>query len=375
MANVFDYLHWRGDLKIINGEITDIDGMILSRLSYLPFDGFAGEGFDDKLPLKAVAEKVLKSDENLKKILWKGDTELLQITAESERFGNLLISGYRNIIDDERQVQYSSITFELDEKHHFISFRGTDNTLTGWQEDFNLFCTFPLLSQTLALRYFESAAEHFGGSFILGGHSKGGNLAIYSASFCSKENQDKITSIYNLDGPGFDSSAIAESGFKNVKDKINTYVPQSSIFGMMFEHEESYTVIKSNQKGFFQHDIYSWEINPTTLVTLNRINGMSVFFDHTLTEFVQKMSLDERKAFTEALFNVLKTTDDKTFNEILANWFKDTGRILRTMKNLDPETRSLISSAIFSFIKCAVNNFSDLNPIVKLKSKTKSAQG
>lgn len=365
MADVFDYLYWRGDLKIKNGVLTDIDGMILSRLSYLPFDGFVSESFEEKTTLKSAAEKVLQSESNLKNILWKGDTELLEKAANSERFGNMQICGYVNTIDDTRQVQFSAIIFELDVFHRFISYRGTDNTLVGWQEDFNLFCTFPLPSQELALEYFESAAAHFGGSFILGGHSKGGNLAIYSASFCGVDNQRRVKAIYNLDGPGFDSKAIAKSGFENIKGIIKTYVPQSSIFGMMFEHEESYTVVKSNQKGFFQHDIYSWEINPTTPVTLKGITGTSVFFDHTLTQFAENMSVEDRKLFVEAVFDILRTTEDKTFNEILANWFKDTGRILKSLKNLDPETRSLISSTILSFIKCAKNNFSDINPITK----------
>lgn len=376
MADIFDYIYWRGDLKITNESFTDIDGMILSRLSYLPFDGCVPEKPDEKVTLRQAAEKVLASEKNLSNILWKSDTELLKKTAESKRFGNLLVSGYLNIVEDNPQVQFAAVIFELDETHRFISYRGTDNTIVGWQEDFNLFFMFPLPSQELALSYFEDAVEKLGGSFILGGHSKGGNLAIYSASFCSRKYQKNILKIYNLDGPGFDREAISKSGFIYIRDKINTYVPQSSIFGMMFEHDESYTVVKSNRKGFLQHDIYSWEIEPTTFVTLNNVTNTSVFFDHTLTDFVEKMNNDERKAFSEAIFNILKNTEDRTFNDILANWFKDTGQILKSLKNLDSETRSLIASTILSFIKCAGNNFSDVNPIKNeiLKFKSKEAR-
>lgn len=376
MADVFDYIYWRGDLKITFENFTDIDGMILSRLSYLPFDGFVPEKLDEKVTLKQAAEKVLSSAENLSNILWKTDIELLKKTAESDRFGNMNVSGYLNIVEDNPQVQFAAIIFELDEAHRFISYRGTDNTIVGWQEDFNLFFMFPLPSQELALSYFEQAVEKLGGSFILGGHSKGGNLAIYSASFCKREYQKNISKIYNLDGPGFDREAISESGFIYIRDKIFTYVPQSSIFGMMFEHDESYTVVKSKRKGFLQHDVYSWEIEPTTFVTLNDVTNTSVFFDHTLSDFVEKMNNEERKAFSEAIFNILKTTEDRTFNDILSNWFKDTGQILRSLKNLDPETRSLISSTILSFIKCAGNNFSDVNPIRNeiLKFRAKEAR-
>ena len=371
MADVFDYLYWRGDLKIKNGVINDNDAIILSRLSYMPFDNFVKDSFDEKQPLRAVAEKVLASEENLKKIFWKGDKELLADAAKSERFGSMNISCYKNIIDEERQVQFSAVTFELDSDHRFISYRGTDNTLVGWQEDFNLYCTFPLPSQELAVEYFEDAAKRYGGRFILGGHSKGGNLAIYSGSFCKRETQKLIDGIYNLDGPGFDGEAIRESNFDLIKNRIYTYVPQSSIFGMMFEHEESYTVVKSNQKGFLQHDIFSWEIEPTSPVKLNRITETGVFFDHTMKDFVSNMNTDERKSFTEALFNILKTTEDKTFNDILSNWFIDSGKILMSLKNLSPETRSMLSSTLLNFIKCAKNNFSDLNPVNKEFEKLK----
>ena len=165
--------------------------------------------------------------------------------------------------------------------------------------------------------------------------------------------------------PGFDKKTLSTSGFAAIKNKTITNVPQSSIFGMMFEHEEDFTIVKSNQKGFMQHDIYSWEIDRTSLVRLSHTTNLSVFFDHTLTQFAAGMTENERKEFTEGVFYLLNSTENTTFNQIKQNIISNSGTILSSVKNLDSETRSLILSSVLNFIKCAKNNFSDINPLSK----------
>ncbi|MEE1318592.1 MAG: DUF2974 domain-containing protein [Ruminococcus sp.] len=371
MANVFDYLEWRGDLTMQNDTFNDIDALILSRLSYFPFDGIVSENIDDKISIKNASEIFFRSDENNDKVLWKGDTELLKHTAESERFKNMELSGYVNLVEQEKQMQFSAVIVEVTKDRHFISFRGTDNTVVGWQEDFNMYYMFPLPSQKMAVDYLMKASKVLDGSFIMGGHSKGGNLAVYAAAFSPEDLQKRIIGVYNHDGPGFDSKSIEESGFKAVKDKIHTYVPQSSIFGMMFEHQEDYTIVKSSEKGFLQHDIYSWEVQRTELVHLNRMTSTSVFFDHTITDFVADLSVEQRKDFIEGIFSLLENTEDKTFNEIVENWKANSSAILKALKNMDSKTRSLIISTLLNFIKCAKNNFSDINPLSKENRKSK----
>ena len=371
MANVFDYLHWRGDLTMQNDGFNDIDALILSRLSYFPFDGIVSENADEKISIKNASEIFFSSEDNNDKILWKGDTELLKYAAESERFKNMKLSGYVNLVEQEKQMQFSAVIIEVTEDRHFISFRGTDNTVVGWQEDFNMYYMFPLPSQKIAVDYFVTASKILNGSFIMGGHSKGGNLAVYAAAFSPEDLQKRIIRVYNHDGPGFDRKSIQESGFQAVKDKIHTYVPQSSIFGMMFEHQEDYTIVKSNEKGFLQHDIYSWEVERTKLVHLSTMTSTSVFFDHTITQFVADLSVEQRKDFIEGIFSLLKNTEDKTFNEIVENWKTNSGAILKSLKNMDSKTRSLIISTLLNFIKCAKNNFSDINPLSKENRKSK----
>ena len=363
MGNMLDYLRWRGDLTFEQDPFNDADAVLLSRLSYLQLDGIVGSGYDETVTLREAARLFSEDMEKVKNILWKGDDELLSLVGESERFGNCLVSCYVNVIEDDIQMQFAAMIVKLGDGLRYVGFRGTDNTLTGWQEDFNMFCTFPVPAHISALQYLEFAAEHFDGEFIVGGHSKGGNLAVFSSSFCKPELQQRIRRVYNMDGPGFDSSAMSASNFENIKDRILTLVPQTSIFGMMFEHEESYTVVKSDEKGFLQHDVYSWEIIRNGLNELSTTTTASMFIDRTFSDFVKSLTNEERKEFTEAVFNILKTTDDTTFSGIMENWFKDSAVIFKSIKKLDPETRNVLLGTLSALAHCARSNFADLSPI------------
>lgn len=372
MPNLFDYFEWRGDLSLQNDGFNDVDALILSRLSYFPFDTIVSEDINSKITISSACEQFFASDINNDKVLWEGDTDLLKACAQSARFKNMKLSGYVNTVEKEKQMQFSAVIVEINSDCHFISFRGTDNTIIGWQEDFNMYYMFPLPSQRTAVEYLENAAKALNSQFYLGGHSKGGNLAVYASSFCSEKTRNRILEIYNHDGPGFDSKVIEQSGFKSVRGKIHTFVPQSSIFGMMFEHAEDYTIVKSSQKGFLQHDIYSWEVKRNSLVTLTTMTNTSAFFDHTLSQFVAEMDESQRKSFIEGIFSLLENTEDKTFNEIVENWKTNSTMIFRSLKNMDGKTRNLILSTLLNFIKCAKNNFSDINPLRKENRKHKT---
>lgn len=362
MYNIFDYLRWRGDLSFSVVGLSDADAVILSRLSYLPFDGILSPDFDTPLTVSQAADRIFSGETPV--FLWNGDEKLLRELAACERYRHLPLYGYVNEVDDARQMQFSAMIIDLGSAW-FVSYRGTDNTLVGWQEDFNMFFTFPVASQLEAKRYFDAAAEHFDGSFYLGGHSKGGNLAVYVSAFADEKIQERILGIYSLDGPGFELEHMKDSGFERIIDKIHTYVPQSSIFGMLFEHEENYSIIRSNQKGFLQHDIYSWEINRDSFVPLERKTGTSAFFDHTLTQFVAQMSVEERRDFTEAVFNIINSTEENTFDDMAEKIVKDIAIMLKSFTRLDTVTRSMVIARLLRFIKTAGTNFNDINPLTK----------
>ncbi len=359
MSNVFDYIKWRGELSFRNVELNDIDALILSRLSYIPFEGIVPASFHRSLSLEEAAAKFNLSD-NYDKILWATDPELLSSVAKAKRFSSLRVSACHSELDYDSKMQFSAIVFQLDDGSCFVSFRGTDNTFIGWQEDFNMYSLTTLPSQQKALEYFNKAASAFDGDIVLGGHSKGGNLAIYASVFCDENVKRRIKKVYNFDGPGFNRSVLRSEEYAGMRDRIMTFVPQSSVFGMMLEHDEDFSIVHSTNKSFMQHDIYSWQLMGRDFEYLDRRTNSSNFIDHTLSSLLDKMTPNEIESFTDAFFKVLESTDNTNFKEIQNSPFSSTLSMLRSFTNLDKDTRSLVFQTIRRAIGSMKNNLSDI---------------
>ena len=282
-----------------------------------------------------------------------------------DSFGALSIFDYQELlyrygeVHEDFSLTEKSVQQWLERLKEFYAFLYE----SGWQEDFALFTHFPLPSQIKALEYFEHAAARFDGRFILGGHSKGGNLAVYAAAFSEQALRGRIDAVYSMDGPGFERENLENSAFDEIRGKIHTFVPQSSVFGMLLEHREHYTVIQSDRKGFMQHDIYSWSIDRTEPVTLPKTTATSAFFDHTITDFFDGMSRSDRVRLADGVFEVLKSADVMTFDEMLERLMHSIGKGLDTMKNMDGTTRALIMKQVGRLVKSAGRNLNDVNPL------------
>ena len=276
MADIFDYIKWRGDISLRQVGFKNPDALVLARLSYLPFGDIIPADFNQCITLKEAADRFFESNMT-DKVFWKADPDFLRAAADCERFGNLRLSGYVDIVDKASKNQFSALTISHGNGVKCISFRGTDNTLVGWQEGMSFYSLTVLPSQKSALEYLDRACAELDGSFILTGHSKGGNLALYSAVFTDEGNRSRILSIYNHDGPGLNPEKLYMEVFDGIKKKLFTFVPQSSVFGMMLEHDEDFSIVKSNNKSFMQHDIYSWEIEGGDYVYLNERTNSSYF--------------------------------------------------------------------------------------------------
>lgn len=259
MSNILDYIKWRGDLTIQNDPFNEIDSLILSRFSYLPFDGIIEE--NEVVTIRELNERFQKQDKNNINILWDDDINLFPLMGNSKRFGEMKATKYSNKLNVEEELQFSAITILVPDDTIFISYRGTDNTIVGWKEDFNMGFKSHVGAQIDSVKYLEEIADKYPKNNIrIGGHSKGGNLAVYSAVFATEKTKNRIIKIYNNDGPGFDDEISESNNYKQMITKVNTYIPQESIFGMLLNHKEKYIVVRSTQKGVMQHDVYSWQL-------------------------------------------------------------------------------------------------------------------
>lgn len=355
MANVFDYLKWRGDLSLEKSNFNEIDNLILSRFSYFPFDNIIKE--DEVVTIKELSKRFKKTDINPIHILWKDDKEFFPAMGKTERFGNMLATKYVNKIETEQEKQFSAITVLMPDDTIYVSFRGTDNTIVGWKEDFNMSFKSHIASQISAKEYLENIAEEFPNKKIrVGGHSKGGNIAIYASAFAKQEVKDRIINVYNNDGPGFCEDVIKTAEYQEIMPKTHTYIPQSSIIGRLMNHKEKYTIIESTQKGIMQHDLYSWQILGKEFITLPNVTNESEFIDKTIKEWLENVEPAKREQVINVIFEILNSTDAQTTKELRKNLFSNIKVILEKYKNIDPETKEMIAQTANALIKIVKNN-------------------
>ena len=355
MANVCDYVKWRGDITLEQSKFNEIDNLILSRFSYFPFDKIIEE--NEIVTIKELSKRFQKQDVTKLPILWKDDVDLFPLIGESKRFGELLATKYINKIDPEQEKQFAAITVLMPDDTIFISYRGTDNTIVGWKEDLNMSFKSHIASQLSAKKYLEMIAKEYSDKKIrIGGHSKGGNIAVYAATFVSQEIKDRIINVYNNDGPGFCDDVIETPEYHEMIKKVHTYIPQSSVIGRLMNHREKYTVVESVQKGIMQHDLYSWQVLGTKFITLEEVTNGSEFVDKTIKEWLENVEPEKREQVIDVVFDILNATDAQTMKEIKNNWFTSARTMMSSYKNIDNETKDMIWKAVGELLKSAKNN-------------------
>ena len=355
MANVCDYVRWRGDLTLEQSEFNEIDNLILARFSYFPFDKIIRE--NEIATIKELSRRFSNQDVTKLPILWKDDVELFPLMGNSKRFGGMLATKYINKIDAEQEKQFSAITVLMPDDTIYVSYRGTDNTIVGWKEDFNMSFKSHIASQISAKQYLEEIAKEYPSSkIIIGGHSKGGNIAVYAATFASKDVKDRIINVYNNDGPGFCEDVIETPEYQEILPRVHTYIPQSSIIGRLMNHKEKYTIVESVQRGIMQHDLYSWQVLGKEFITLKKLTNESEFIDKTIKDWLENVEPEKREQVIDAVFEILNTTEAQTMKELKANWFANAKTILGTYKNIDSDTKEMVWQTVNELLKVAKNN-------------------
>ncbi len=362
MNTIMDYLTWRGDLTFHQSALNEVDAAIFARFAYESFDGIVSESIREWKTIGEACNELLNLPViNCEEMDTMYDIAFVRLLKDTARFSNVKMSGYVNEIDEQKQIQFSACLFDLDgEQNYFVAFRGTDNTLVGWKEDFNMGFEFPVPAQQKALDYLERAVSSYkDGTFTVAGHSKGGNLAVYSATFCDDKFNKPIKDIYNFDGPGFTEAIIQTEQFKRIEHNIHTFVPEFSVVGMILEHLEDYTVVPSNNNGFMEHELLSWEIGPLGFVHKEEVSAGSRFVDKTLKDWLSGLTKDQREQFVETVYNLVKADDARTFVEFNRNKKETLTAMLRTYRGLDENTKTGFKETAKKLLDSARNVFKD----------------
>ena len=352
MANIMDYLAWRGDIAFAYSPFNDLDSLVLASLSYLNYPAASAPVHELGVQLPSVDQKQFAFVHECR--------ALLSAAAMTERFAGVQVQHPVAVTDPERDMQFAAVTFALPDGSHYVGFRGTDSTIVGWREDFNMAFESPVPAQSAALTYLKEAAAMTEGPLILGGHSKGGNLAVYAAAHADPILQSRIRLVYSFDGPGLDDATMASQGYAAIARRIRSFIPQQSVVGLLLAYHPDYTVVKSTGVGLLQHDSFTWQVLGTDFIAVTELDVSSQLVDQTVHAWLSKVSPEKRRIFFNTIFDLLEATGANTVKELVKDVPGRTSAILKALQKVDLETAIMIITLWGQFVSIGASNIFDL---------------
>lgn len=380
MGTVLEYLKEYGDYTLEEKPFSEVDSLVLSQFSYLKFDevlpqqetvtgtengsgqdiecrnvetgsknglgGCAGRNVEWRTGVAVSLEEIrwhekydsLYGDERYR----RDNTALFLRMYESKRFHDTRITNYVNEIDLETEMQFSAVTILLPDGMVYVAYRGTDETIVGWKEDLNLAFSEPVPGQRMSVEYLNQTAQTIVGNFYVGGHSKGGNLAVYASMNCEKEVRRRIVAIYDHDGPGFRPEVRAQGAYCEIEARIRKTVPRSSLVGMLLYAEEEYCVVESKTIGVAQHNPYTWLVRGDGFQIVDEIRSGRKFMDEALNQWILSLSQEEMHTFVDTFYQVILASETDNLIDFTANWMKSLHRIRAALKEIEPQTEKMI---------------------------------
>lgn len=345
---------------------TSVDSLILSWMSYLHFPSSHKElhSWTGILFSELFCAEYFPS---MFKAIWDAEStqRLFTAMAASPRYRSMKILGFTEQTDKVAEKQFAAVTFQLTEHLSYVSFRGTDSTLVGWKEDFNMAFQCPVPSQESAAAYLSEASKYCSGYIKVGGHSKGGNLAVYAAANSKEEIRQRIHKIYSHDGPGFLETVLHTEGFYSINAKIEKTLPQSSLVGMLLEQQEDFCIVKSSRLSVWQHDPFSWVVEDKNFCYLQQLTPDARYLNQTLHLWICGLSMQERERFVDALFAVITVNNAQTWEELFSDWQKNIPLTVNALTRLNSETRMFLLQTVKELItlsiKCFPTTFHELS--------------
>lgn len=356
---IVQYVEQYGDQDFVHLPLNEVDSLVLSTLVYMDFRATVFAKRPEFHCTMRETESLVHADV-LGSQMWDkiNGRKLMAAAARSRRFGDLLMHDFESKIDPDVGKQFMAITFSLSTINglvEYIAFRGTDDTYAGWREDFELAYSRTLPSQLEAVAYVARIARRYPDTrLILGGHSKGGNLAVYAGLKSSATIKQRTEAIYDHDGPGFLEDTFTSLERKQMSAKIHKSVPESAVVGLLLEtHYDKYTVVKSNAHSIFQHDPLSWLVSGTSFDVAEQVNDLSKYTNRAILQWVNRVSPIKRKQFVDALYDILLDTGATTFSE-LSEYIRHNFRgMYAQIRNVDPDVKELIGETLSVLLKAS----------------------
>jgi len=363
MPNMFEYISWRGDLGFEQVPFNPVDNIVFSQLSYLPMEGIVPGPRERRwVTVAELAAKYAEMQQDKPEGLSNDITvidaiSVINAIGSAPRYKNCKLLAFTNNIDLEQEKQFAAYCVIIGRRRltrkMLVVYRGTDMTLIGWKESLNMSFITSIPSQKEAVSYLEKTARRCRYPLIIAGHSKGGNLAVYASAFCRKRVQNRITVVYSNDAPGFHKQVIESEGYKSICPRIRSFIPQSSLIGMLFEHGETPMVIKSTASGPMQHSLVSWEVTYNNMVDAGELTEQSRFIDNIICEWINQIDESQRQQFIQAIYSILVSCDAESVADLTEDWKNTAGGIINALFNMDKPTKKLMGKIIGDLFKTA----------------------
>ncbi len=355
MGNIVDYLKEYGDCPISQMPFNDVDSLVLCQLSYLKFDGIVPEVKENRASV--TVEEIAKHADYEKLYadvrFEKENRALFEALLAGERYRHLKLNCYVSLTEKEWETQFAAVTYILENGSIYVAFRGTDETIVGWKEDFNMAFLSPVPGQAYSVKYLNIVAGRLHNPILIGGHSKGGNLAVYSAMNCIPSVRERICKVYSMDGPGFRPEVLADGCYERIADRVAKILPQSSLVGMIFERDIRYEVVESTTFGLAQHDPYTWKVEGRHFKKVSDIYESRKFMDDTINQWILSLDEERLKAFVDTLYQVISASEADDLIAFGADWKKSMNNMMAALKEVDEETSQMLKEVIRSLFEIA----------------------
>ncbi len=349
MYNITDYIKWRGDLSFNEAPFNEVDNLIFTQLSYLDFSGIVSQEINNRITLAEAWKKYVLLERKPEGIILPDELyTMFEEMAKSRRFSELNISAYISKIDELSEKQFAAISLSF-EKNIYVSFRGTDDNLVGWKEDFNMAFMETVPAQAEAALYLNKVMKKtFNKPVYVGGHSKGGNLSVYAAMHCDKRYKRRIKKVYTNDGPGFLEKIIKSKEYAEISGRIVSIVPEGSVVGQLLSHGKPDDIIVKNESSVLkQHNPFTWSVMGSKFVRAEKLSEQSIAADTVIKSWLSKLDDAERESFADAIYEFFKVSDAKCLKDI----FEDKIGFLKSLGKLSKESKKDIGKNIGQIIE------------------------
>ena len=355
MANILEYLQWRGDVPFDIDSFNEVDALALCELVYSPFDDLIpGPGLKEKISIEELNtrffEKFDKDQLMANSAFTKMAPFLMPEMAHTKRYGGIKLSGFVNEVDHDNQSQFAVCSFYLPDGTIFVAFRGTDDTLVGWKEDFNMCFSEGTGGQLKAVDYLNKNFARTMKRIRIGGHSKGGNFAVYGASFCKPHIKDNIIEVYNFDGPGFIKELIKREEYKETIKRVKKFVPEESIVGMLMYTKSKIRVVASNAKGINQHDLFTWQITRNHFDYLDKVSSSSKVIEEIIKKWSVQFDYETRSLFGDVFFASLSSSGATMLSQITSSKVRSIASLTKEIQSLDPDNQALVVDVFMKLV-------------------------